>query len=433
MTAQIISVGTELLLGDILNTNAQYLSQELAALGISVLQQHTVGDNHDRLAELVNEAKKRSDLLIFTGGLGPTEDDLTKETVAACFHDTLQFDEESYRQIEAHFARTGRPLTANNRKQAMVPVRGHKIPNDQGTAPGAWFEDEGRCAVLMPGVPWEMKAMWQNGVLPLLAQKTGCLIHSLVLRVKGGESWIDSQVGHLFENENPTAAIYCKAGECEIRITARRQNEAEAEESCREYAQKFYDILGDAIYDENVPGMEHTVVRLLAQKGMKAATAESCTGGLIAQRLTGVPGASEVFHFGFVTYANEAKEKMLGVSAHTLDTQTAVSPETAAQMAAGARAASGADVAVSVTGIAGPGGGTEEKPVGLVYLGGACQKGVWVRRLMLGQRARDTIRLWASQRALDMLRCMILDADPDDSRFYTYEEIERSRSAPFEG
>ena len=159
MTAQIISVGTELLLGDILNTNAQFLSRELAALGISVLQQHTVGDNHGRLEELVEEAKRRSDILIFTGGLGPTEDDLTKETVAACFHDALRFDEEAYRQIQDHYARTGRTMTPNNRKQAMVPVRGQKLPNSQGTAPGAWFEDDGCLAILMPGVPWEMEAM----------------------------------------------------------------------------------------------------------------------------------------------------------------------------------------------------------------------------------------------------------------------------------
>lgn len=432
MTAQIISVGTELLLGDILNTNAQFLSRELAALGISVLQQHTVGDNHGRLEELVEEAKRRSDILIFTGGLGPTEDDLTKETVAACFHDALRFDEEAYRQIQDHYARTGRTMTPNNRKQAMVPVRGQKLPNSQGTAPGAWFEDDGCLAILMPGVPWEMEAMWKEQVYPRLCQKAGCVLHSLVLRVQGGESWIDSQVGHLFESENPTAAIYCKAGECIIRITARQANEESARRSCREYAQKFYEILGTAIYDEDVPGIEHTVIRLLTEKGKKTATAESCTGGLVAQRLTAVPGASEVFHFGFVTYANEAKHKLLGVSEHTLETCTAVSPETAAQMAAGAKSAAGADYAVSLTGIAGPGGGTPQRPVGLVYLGGACPEGVWVKKLMLGQRSRDVIRQWASQQALDLLRRMILGQPVPDARLYSPEEVEQSRQTPFE-
>ena len=188
MTAEIISVGTELLLGNILNTNAQYLSRELAALGITVRRQSTIGDNQDRLADFVNEAKQRCDLLVFTGGLGPTADDLTKETVAACFGDTLTFDPEEWQKIVDFFTRTGRETTPNNRKQAMVPVHGHKVVNHHGTAPGAWFEQDGRCAVLMPGVPHEMKAMWEESVRPLLLARQSCALHSLTLRVLGGES-----------------------------------------------------------------------------------------------------------------------------------------------------------------------------------------------------------------------------------------------------
>ena len=199
MTAEIISVGTELLLGNILNTNAQYLSRELAELGITVQRESTIGDNQGRLADFVNEAKNRCELLVFTGGLGPTADDLTKETVAACYGDTLVFDESEWEKITGYFARSGRVTTPNNRKQAMVPVKGHKIINHHGTAPGAWFEQEGRCAVLMPGVPSEMKAMWNESVRPLLMKRQNCTLHSVTLRVLGGESNLEYQVRDLLE------------------------------------------------------------------------------------------------------------------------------------------------------------------------------------------------------------------------------------------
>ena len=249
MTAEIISVGTELLLGNILNTNAQYLSRELAALGITVQRESTIGDNHGRLAEFVNEAKARCDLLVFTGGLGPTADDLTKETVAACFGDTLELDEAEWAGIQEYFARSGRETTPNNRKQAMVPVHGKKIVNHHGTAPGAWFEQDGRCAVLMPGVPSEMKAMWTESIRPMLLERQNCTLHSITLRVLGGESNLEYKVRDLLENANPTAAIYCKTGECEIRITARAATDEDGEKMCRAYAKKFYDLLGDAVYD----------------------------------------------------------------------------------------------------------------------------------------------------------------------------------------
>ncbi len=269
MTAEIISVGTELLLGNILNTNAQYLSRELADLGITVQRESTIGDNHGRLADFVNEAKARCDLLVFTGGLGPTADDLTKETVAACFGDDAGAGRS---RVGGHspeyFARSGRETTPNNRKQAMVPTKGHKIVNHHGTAPGAWFEQEGHCAVLMPGVPHEMKAMWTESVRPLLLARQNCTLHSVTLRVLGGESNIEYRVKHLLENANPTAAIYCKTGECEIRITARASSDEDGEKMCRAYATKFYDLLGDAVYDEDVAGLEETVVRTLKEQGL---------------------------------------------------------------------------------------------------------------------------------------------------------------------
>ena len=400
MTAEIISVGTELLLGNILNTNAQYLSRELADLGITVQRESTIGDNHGRLADFVNEAKQRCDLLVFTGGLGPTADDLTKETVAACFGDTLAFDEAEWEKITSFFARSHRETTPNNRKQAMVPTVGHKIINNHGTAPGAWFEQDGRCAVLMPGVPHEMKAMWEESVRPLLLARQNCTLHSITLRVLGGESNLEYKVKDLLENANPTAAIYCKTGECEIRITARASSEEEGEKMCRAYATKFYDLLGDAVYDEDVAGLEETLVHTLKQQGLSLSTAESCTGGLIAQRITSVSGASEVFGYGFVTYWAEAKSKLVGVQSDVIERYNVVSAPVAAQMALGAATASGSDIAVSVTGLAGPGGGDEVRPVGTVYLGAARGETVYVQKLFVSRPDRALVRARAAQAAL---------------------------------
>ena len=402
MNAEIISVGTELLLGNILNTNAQYLSQELAALGITVQRQSTIGDNQGRLADFVNEAKQRCDLLVFTGGLGPTADDLTKETVAACFGDSLTFDEAEWEKIVSYFTRSGRQVTPNNRKQAMVPVRGHKILNDHGTAPGAWFEQEGHCAVLMPGVPHEMKAMWTEKVRPLLLARQNCTLHSLTLRVLGGESNLEYRVRELLENANPTAAIYCKTGECEIRITARAKTDTEAEKMCRDYATKFYDLLGDAVYDEDVTGLEETLVHTLKARGLTLATAESCTGGMIAQRITNVSGASEVFGYGYVTYWEQAKTRMVGVDPAVIAKYNVVSAPVAAQMALGAAAAAGADISISVTGLAGPGGGDACRPVGTVYLGAARDGTVYVKKLFVSRPGRALVRARAAQMALEL-------------------------------
>lgn len=412
MTAEIICVGTELLLGDIVNTNAQFLSRELAELGISVLHEHVIGDNPERLRELVCQARSRSDLLVFSGGLGPTEDDLTKETVAEAFGDTLHFDETEWQKIVDFFARTHRIPTPNNRKQAMVPTQGHKIPNAHGTAPGAWFEDaKGHCAVLMPGVPREMKAMWAEQIRPALQQRQNCTIHSRTLRVLGGESSIASKVAPLFDSTNPTAAIYCKTGESEIRVTAREATAEAAEAACNAYLDKFRAILGDAAYDVDVPALEYTVVRVLRERGLHAATAESCTGGMIAERLTNVPGSSEVFGFGFVTYAEAAKQKLLGVDPALIETYNVVSGPVAVAMAFGAAKASGAELAVGITGIAGPGGALPGKPVGTVYLAGADTRTGqgWLLRLTLGgYHDRGIIRTRAALYALDLLRRMAL-------------------------
>lgn len=418
MTAEIICVGTELLLGDIVNTNAQFLSRELAELGISVLHQHVIGDNPDRLRELVAQAKSRSELLVFSGGLGPTQDDLTKETVARAFGDPLRFDEEEWQKILTFFARTNRTPTPNNRKQAMVPTHGRKLPNAHGTAPGAWFEADGCIAVLMPGVPREMKAMWAEQIRPVLLERQNCTIHSKTLRVLGGESSIASKVAGLFESDNPTAAIYCKTGESEIRVTARAATEAEAEAACDARIQQFRRILGPNAYDVDVPGLEYTVVHALQAKGLHAATAESCTGGLVAQMLTNVPGSSEVFGYGFVTYAEEAKSRLLGVDPALMERYNVVSGPVAVAMAYGALHASGAELAVGITGIAGPGGALPGKPVGTVYLAGADARSgkAWLQRLTLGgYRERSIIRTRAALYALDLLRRMAMDLPVEEA------------------
>ena len=401
-TAEIIAVGSELLTGGVTNTNARFLSELLTAAGVDVLYHTAVGDDENRLEAAVTAAARRAELLVFTGGLGPTADDLTKETVAACFGDTLEFDPVEWEKIVAFFTRTHRETTPNNRKQAMVPVHGHKVINNHGTAPGAWFEQDGHCAVLMPGVPHEMKAMWEESVRPLLMARQNCTLHSVTLRVLGGESDLEYRVRHLLENANPTAAIYCKTGECEIRITARAETDTEAEKMCRAYATKFYDLLGDAVYDEDVAGLEETVIHTLQARGLTLATAESCTGGLIAQRLTSVSGSSEVFGFGFVTYLEQAKAKMVGVDPAVIAKYNVVSAPVAAQMALGAAETAGADIAVSITGVAGPTGGDAVRPVGTVYLGAARGDTVYVKKLFVSRPDRAMVRARAAQAALEL-------------------------------
>lgn len=412
MNAEIICVGTELLLGEILNTNARFLACELAAAGINVLHQQVVGDNAQRLEEVVQQARERSEFLVLCGGLGPTEDDLTKQTVARCFHDELEYRSEIMDLITAYFASTGRTTPENNRRQAYVPKNGGWIRNDHGTAPAVWFRDGDRYALLLPGPPHELEGIWKESVRPVMHRKSSHVLNSLVLRVAGlGESHIEEKVGHLLKGANPTAALYAKPGDVRIRITASAETFMEARAICRSYAAGFYNILGDFIYGEDDDDLEHTVVHLFQKKNLTLATAESCTGGLVAQRITAVPGSSEMFGYGFVTYANAAKRSLLGVDARTLARHGAVSPETAAQMAAGALKASGADVAVSLTGIAGPGGGTPEKPVGLVYMGMATKDRLLVKKLQWGGHDRAGVRQMASCDALDAARRLALGVE----------------------
>lgn len=433
MRAEIISVGTELLLGDIVNTNAQFIAQQLASLGYSVYYQTVVGDNAKRLRHLVLEAKSRSDILIFTGGLGPTDDDLTKQTVAEAFDDRLTLDAEELVHLERFFANRGWVMTENNKKQAMVPVRGKKLPNHNGTAPGAFFRSGSKYAILLPGPPREMKPMFLEYAMPILETMQDSAIRSLTLRTFGiGESSLEEKVFTLLSNPNPTAALYAKTGEVHIRITAKASTAEQADVMCDEYAALFYTALGDKIYSSNNANLETTAVHNLLQTEQTVATAESCTGGLLGERITSVPGASGVYGFGAITYANDVKRQLLGVKNSTLRKHGAVSSQVAAEMAFGALHQADTDFGIGITGIAGPGGGTPEKPVGLVYVALATSQEVYIKKLDLGGRDREYVRALATNHALDMLRRITENRPiPDAKIFAKHHEADYDReSAP---
>ncbi len=425
MKAEIIAVGTELLLGDILNTNAQFLSKELAHLGIDVHFQSVVGDNEMRLKSVVEHALKRCDLLMFSGGLGPTQDDLTKQTVCKVFDDELKLDEEELGKIRAFFAKWKRTMPENNISQAMLPVRGRKIVNNNGTAPGAIFEKDGKYAVLLPGPPRELQLMFNEQVKPWLSSLSDSVMHSCVLRVCGiGESHLEPKINHLLESENPTAALYAKPGEVTIRITAKAKTLQMAKEMCDKSAAVFYDVVGEYVYAKDALNMEEVIVSEFIKRKKTLAIAESCTGGLIAQRITSIAGASEILGYGVITYSNEAKQKMLNVKSDTLSKYGAVSAQTAAQMACGVMQLANSDIGVAITGIAGPGGGTPEKPVGTVFVAVCNSEDVFVQKLSITGRTRESVRLFTAQYALDNVRRMVVgDNQPKCQKFKVGDEI----------
>ena len=404
MKAEILCVGTELLLGDIINTNAAFIARELAAAGVPTYHQAVVGDNDARLRECLAESFSRADTVILTGGLGPTYDDMTKETVAEYFRRKMVLDEPSLRWIEAFFKRRGAEMTPNNRKQAMMPEGAAIFHNENGTAPGLAVSDGERTAILLPGPPREMEPMFREQVMPYLAAKTGQTIRSRTIHIFGvGESAVEDRFRSRMENsKNPTLATYAKEGEVQLRVTALAPTEAEAFALTDPAVEEICAELGDAVYGVDAVNLETALVRALAAKGKTIAAAESCTGGWVAKRITDVSGASAVFGCGIVSYSNETKEKALGVKPETLREYGAVSPETAAEMAEGVRRLSGADIGVSTTGVAGP-EPSEGKPVGLVYAGIASESGTKVLELHLKRgyaTDRNLIRRDAASRVL---------------------------------
>lgn len=407
-TAEILCVGTELLLGDIVNTNASYLSQRLAELGICVYKHTAVGDNPERLKTALAAAFASADLVITSGGLGPTYDDLTKETVAEYFGRPLYLHEPSLERIKAYFARTGRTMTKNNEKQAMMPEGAVVLQNNYGTAPALalYDEEKNKTAIMLPGPPGELIPIFTEEVAPYLHSRSGSVIVSKNVHIFGiGESAVEEKIKVLMtESKNPTVAPYCKEGEVRLRVTARAENEQAAVQMCDETVQKIRDSeIGRYIYGIDIFSLEHALVELMQKKGLTVSCAESCTGGLIGERITSVPGCSDVFMGGCITYTNEIKERLLGVSHQTLEAYGAVSKETAMEMARGARLRLGTDIAVSATGLAGPSGGTPETPVGTVFIGLSTKEGESFRKLSLSaNRSREYIRIVSASNAIDM-------------------------------
>ena len=372
MVVEIISVGTEILLGNIVNTNAAYLSEKCAGLGFSCYYQDVVGDNEERLCETIRTALSRANILLLSGGLGPTQDDLTKETAAKVLGKSLKLHEESKAAIREFFEKRGIEPTDNNWKQAMVPEGCIVLANPNGTAPGIIMEDNGKHVVLMPGPPNEMIPMFEASIMPYLSKLQSCVIFSQTVKICGvGESKAETMVRDLIDSQsNPTIATYAKTGEVHLRVTARAEDEKAARKLVKPVVKELKGRFGSHVYttDDEVT-LEKSVVDLLLANSLTISTVESCTGGLLAARLINVPGVSEVFKSGYITYSNKAKRRLLGIKKNTLLKYGAVSEEIASQMAKGAAMVSKADVVVSITGIAGPDGGSQEKPVGLVYIG----------------------------------------------------------------
>ena len=412
MVVELISVGTELLLGNIVNTNTQFLAEKCALLGLSMYHQVVVGDNRERLAEVIRTALKRSDVIILTGGLGPTEDDLTKEVCAEVMGFPLEEDAHTRERLEQYFKNSiYKEIPENNWKQAIIPVGAIVLDNGNGTAPGLILEKYGKSAILLPGPPSELYPLFMNQVFPYLQKMQPEVIRSQMIKVCGmGESQVEDKILDLIDKQgNPTIATYAKTGEVHIRVTAKVADEEEAKKLVKPVVKEIKSRLGDYVYttreDET---LEMAVVKLLQKYELTVTTAESCTGGLLAGRIVNVPGASEVFNEGFITYSNKAKRRNLDVSKSTLKKYGAVSEQTAKEMATGGVFATDSDACVAVTGIAGPDGGTEEKPVGLVYIATYMKDKVNVEKYQFkGNRAK--IREQAVVKGLDLLRRSILD------------------------
>ena len=405
MNAELIAVGTEILLGDIVNTDAQVISQGLSELGINVFYQTVVGDNPARLRHVVETARDRADIIITTGGLGPTLDDLTKETLAAVFGKKMSLHQPSLDRIKGFFDTIGREMTPNNEKQAWLPEGCTVFVNEWGTAPGCAFEAYGKHVLMLPGPPRECNPMWKECAMPYLYKLAGGCIVSRNIRVFGlGESNMETILHDMMaQSTNPTIAPYAKTSECFARVTAKADTPEACEKLLDPVVEQICGLLGEDVYGVDVDSLEQVVGDGLRERGLTLAVAESCTGGLLSKRITDVPGCSDYYLGGVCSYANEVKMRVLGVKKDTLDTVGAVSPEVAEQMAEGVAHALGADVGVGITGIAGPGGGTDDKPVGLVCIS-VWHKGQHYTRKMKSTNGRDRVRMQAASTALDLIR-----------------------------
>ena len=406
-TVEILSVGTELLLGNIANTDAQMLSQGLSELGLNVYYHTVVGDNPQRAREAVAIAKGRADIIITTGGLGPTCDDLTKNVLADAFGKKLVYDEDSAQRIKSYFTRVGRPMTENNLQQAMLPEGCTVLPNDWGTAPGCAFQADGVHVIMLPGPPSECRPMFRYRAVPYLQSLSEGVIASHTLKLFGiGESSMEAQLrDRMNAMSNPTLAPYAKEGECELRVTAKAPTDQQAQALLKPTVEELKALFGSKVYGVDVSSLEEVVEDLLKQKGLTVGVAESCTGGLMAKRLTDLPGASQVFRGGIVSYTNAVKAGVLGVPQALLDQFGAVSPQVAQAMAEGARRALGCDLALSSTGVAGPDKDDWGNEVGTMFVAIATPEGSYVRALNLGNRpVRARLRTQTAHHAFDLAR-----------------------------
>lgn len=405
MNAEIISVGTELLLGQVVNLDTAIVAQELSGLGINLLYSAVVGDNVERLRHAVETAISRSGLLIMTGGLGPTTDDLTKETTAACAGKKLVLHQPSLERIQNYF--NEKHVSENQEKQAWLPEGCHVFQNDNGTAPGCAFQAENGCTIIMlPGPPSELTPMLKNYVVPYLKGSQEYVIVSHNVHIFGrGEAPVAQMLDDLMDGQNPTLAPYAKEGECELRVTAKAPTDAEAQALLKPTVEQVKALFGSKVYGVDVSSLEEVVEGLLREKGMTIGVAESCTGGLMAKRLTDVAGASQVFLGGIVSYTNQVKAGMLHVPQHLLDQFGAVSPEVALAMAEGARKALGCDIALATTGVAGPDKDDWDNEVGTMFVAIATPDGTHVRPLKLGSRpVRARLRTQTAHHAFDLAR-----------------------------
>jgi len=406
MKAELVMIGTELLLGHTVDTNAAFLAQELAKLGIDLYYKSTVGDNWLRMLETLAQALSRSDVVITSGGLGATTDDLTREAIAAITNKPLKLNLEAVAAIEKYFHDRNRPMSDNNRKQAYLPSGSQMIPNHWGTAPGIICEVGEKCIICLPGVPGELKEMWSATVAPYLAKKgANSVIISRTLKFVGiGEADLAQLVHEEIINQtNPTIAPYAGQGEVVLRVTAKAENTAAAQAMIQPVEERLKQILAPYYYGADQDTLETVVGNMLRERGETLATAESCTGGLIAHRITNVPGSSDYFNCGFVTYSNEAKIELLGVDPVLIQQYGAVSREVAIAMAEGARRQAGTSWGLAVTGIAGPGGATRDKPVGLVHIAVA-SAGDTIAKVYHFHGTREQIKFSTSQTALNLLR-----------------------------
>ena len=406
-TAEIIAVGTELLLGNIANTNAQELSEALAGLGINVFWHTVVGDNPRRLKEALDIAQKRADVIITTGGLGPTYDDLTKQTICEAFGQKLVLHQDILEDIRVFFEKNVHmKMPENNVQQAELPEGCTVFDNPVGTAPGCAFEAGGVHVLMLPGPPFEMLTMLKNHVLPYLRGLSDEVIVSHDIMTFGlGESPMEELLREkMSQMENPSLATYAKPSEVRLRATAKAESQEAAEAMLAPVVKEVTDFLGDYVYGLDVENLESVCSRLLREKQWTMATAESCTGGRVAERLTALPGASQVYRGGVVSYWTQVKADVLGVSQALLEEHGAVSAETARAMAEGARRITGADIAVSVTGVAGPDPDERGVAVGIVYIGLSTPEGTFCRRCDFGKRRRDRIQDLASNHAFDVVR-----------------------------